>query len=94
MHQGISKFLHSHDILYKYQFDFKKYHSTEMALAILNHNIATSFNKNNLILGILFYFSKAFDTVNFEILLNKLNHYGIRGIPVLWLKNYLSNRKI
>ena len=52
-------------ISYKYQFGLKKYHSTEMAFAILNHNITTSFNKNNLTLGIFLDFSKAVDTVNF-----------------------------
>ena len=38
-------------------------------------------------------FAKAFDTVNHKILLNKLNHYGIRGLPLEWLKNYLQNRQ-
>ena len=43
--------------------------------------------------GVFLDFSKAFDTVNYQILIQKLDHYGIRGLPKKWFCSYPSNRK-
>ena len=42
--------------------------------------------------GIFIDLQKAFDTVNHNILLHKLDHYGIRGLPNKWLQSFLSER--
>ena len=42
--------------------------------------------------GVFIDFEKAFDTVNHQILISKLNHYGIREVANKWFSSYLSNR--
>ena len=51
------------------------------------------FNKNIYTLGVFIDLSKAFDTVNHEILLKKLSHDGIKNKSLDWFTCYLSNRK-
>ena len=42
--------------------------------------------------GVFLDFSKAFDTVDHNIILQKLHKYGIRGVELLWFEEYVSNR--
>ena len=43
--------------------------------------------------SIFLEFAKAFDTRNHDILLSKLEYYGVRDIPLKWFKSYLQNRQ-
>ena len=56
------------------------------------HKFTKALDNGELVLGIFLDFSKAFDTAYHAILLQKLNHYGIRGCALKWLESYLSNR--
>ena len=67
--------------------------SCEHALLNAQDTLLKSHNNRQVSILLLLDFSKAFDTVDHNILLAKLAHYGIRGPALGWLKSYLSDRK-
>ena len=92
MYTRIEEFLKTSDILYKYQFGFRKQHSTNHALLSIIEQIRNSLDKKMYACGVFVDLEKAVDTVNHKILLSKLDHYGIRGVANLWFASYLSDR--
>ena len=80
-------------MLFDKQFRFRKDHSTEYALIELVNRIHNSFNENIYTLAAFIDLSKAFDTVNHNILLERLKLCGIENSNLKWLTSYLSQRK-
>ena len=64
-----------------------------MALIQLANNIASSIDNKETTVGVFLDLSKAFDTIDHHILLNKLDRYAIRGPALEWIASYLTNRK-
>ncbi len=86
-------FITKHYVLYINQFGFQKGMSTEYAINSLLHNIVQSMmNNDETGFCILLEVAKAFDTVNHEILLDKLQYHGIRGTALKWFPSYLKDR--
>jgi retron-type reverse transcriptase len=82
-----------HNTFYKHQYGFRPKHSTTHALSEITDLIYKSLDDDYYVLGLFLDVSKAFDSVNHSILLEKLHHYGIRGNIHNWFTSYLSNRK-
>ena len=80
-------------MLYKHQYGLRKNHSTNLALLTLIDRIVQAFENREMVLGVFLDFSKAFDTVDHNILIEKLHCYGIRGVALEWIKHYLCDRK-
>ena len=93
IYNRIVAFIDKHNIINKNQFGFRKKHSTYMAILSLYDKISQAIDNGQYCAGIFIDLSKAFDTINHEILLEKLNFYGIRGSANNLLRSYLYNRK-
>ena len=93
MYDRLYNYLTTLQILYEYQFGFQKNRSTYMALISLTDRITKAMENGKYCIGIFIDFRKAFDTVDHSIILEKLYHYGIRGVAHDWFFSYLTGRK-
>ena len=91
VHDQLSDFLK--DSFYKFQSDFRQNHSTQTALLNTTNEWFVNIDKGKYNLAVFIDLRKAFDTVNHDILLFKLSHYGVIDTELRWFKSYLSNRQ-
>ena len=81
------------DLIFTSQYGFRKLHSTELASIELIDRIAQYMDSRKLPLSIFLDLSKAFDTLDHSILLDKLKFYGISNTPLKWFQSYLRSRQ-
>jgi hypothetical protein len=74
------------------QYGFRDNHSTELAAMELADRTLNDIDNKSVSLAIFMDLSKAFDTLDHQILMQKLNFYGVQGTELLWFKSYLFNR--
>ena len=87
IHKRLTSYIEKHDLL-----NFRKGHSTQHAILDIVNDIQSNMNRRLLSCGTFIDLKKAFDTVDHDVLLDKLNHYGFRGIINSWFSSYLKKR--
>ena len=90
----LDKFINKHKLLSDSQYGFRANSSTSLALTESIEEITNAIDHKLHSVGIFIDLKKAFDTINHNILINKLERYGIRGLVLHWVRSYLSNRKL
>ena len=82
-----------YNFFYSSQYGFRKLHSTELAGLELTDRLLKDIDDKKLSLAVFMDLSKAFDTLNHQIVLKKLNYYGITGVARQWFSSYLNGWK-
>ena len=86
------EYFNKNNLLYKSQYGFRTLHSTKLASLEIIDIIGKDLDNGKLPIGVFLDLSKAFDTLDHTILLDKLLYYGIKGTELAWFKSYLTNR--
>ena len=88
----LTAFADAYNIFYQHQYGFRAKHSVVHPLLQFSEKILQALSEGNINISIFVDLKKAFDTVDYEILLAKLEHYGVQNTELLWFRNYLTKR--
>ena len=89
----LTNYLEAWNILSPFQFGFRAGHSISLPLTHFAKQVFSSLSSDRFNLSVFIDLKKAFDTVDFHIILSKLSHYGIKKKELLWFKNYLKRNQ-
>ena len=89
----IHMYFSSHNLYYNGQYGFREKHSTQLVVLELIDKISQELDQGITPINVYLDLSKAFDTLDHNILLSKLQFYGFTNLALEFYKSYLSNRK-
>ena len=89
MYKQIYSYFNDNGLFYESQYGFRAQHSTELAVTELLDRLLQDLDKGETPIGIFLDMSKAFDTINHDILIHKLQYYGFNDTAVKLLKKLL-----
>jgi Reverse transcriptase (RNA-dependent DNA polymerase)/Endonuclease-reverse transcriptase len=92
VYKQLKDFVDINSVLCENQSGFRAKHSCETALQMLLTNWKEELDTNKIIVSVFLDFKRAFETIDRQILIQKLEMYGVTGNVLQWFKSYLSNR--
>ena len=93
VHKQLTLYIENNKLFASKQSGYRKFHSCETAVTKIHNDILIMMDKRTNVVLLLLDLSAAFDTVNHQLLLQRLSRkYGIRGSVISWLTSYLQNR--
>ena len=93
VYNQLFKYFTDNNLFYTSQYGFRSLHSTELASLELIDRVFQHLGTGQLPLSVFLDLSKAFDTLNHLILLNKLKFYGLSNTPLKWFESYLYGQQ-